>query len=43
VTASSADETGTKTLPLYYGNWQVIELRKAAACTWTMSVKAVPL
>lgn len=41
VTAASADETGARTLPLYYGNWQVFETPVAAGCTWTMSVKPV--
>jgi hypothetical protein len=42
LTASRASETGTtKALPLYYGNWQVLEVGNSADCTWTMSVKPV--
>jgi hypothetical protein len=41
VTATSADEASTRTLPLYYGNWQVIESGKTADCSWIISVKPV--
>jgi hypothetical protein len=45
VSATRANQTGTITLPLYYGNWQVIEFAKPNGCTWTMSVSggAVPI